>query len=144
MSHKVSVHINDCHIGGRLAQKPIYRRTFTRDIPILQFVIAHNSSREDEKDSKKVTYIGVEVWGSRADELRNILDVGDMVEVVGPLHVDTYEKDGIQRKYPKIKMRLIAYDKKAQQVGGEQDLPPQSDMTGDEQGFDESEDSPFS
>lgn len=144
MSHKVSVHINNCHIGGRLAQKPVYRRTFQRDIPILQFTIAHNSSREDGKD-KKVTYVGCEIWGSRADELREILDIGDMVEVVGPLHVDTYEKDGVQRKYPKIKVRLIAYDKKVKQIDNaqEQESPPQYDIAGDQQGYSDDDDVPF-
>lgn len=151
----VARHINILHIGGTICAKPVFRisqgtKNNAEGQPVCEFRIAHtSSSKGKDQTDDKTTFLNCELWGSRAETASKAMDVGDLVEINGPILIKTYMKDGVRVYYTKCLVRLIIHNKKivkqdatAQPQKDDDDTPIKENFVSDAEP-DDDDDVPF-
>jgi len=85
---------------GRLTRDPETRVT-TSGITVTRFTIAVDRFRK--KDGESVTdFLRIVCWRRLAEIVSQYCKKGKLVAVEGPLQIDHYEKDGMQRESAEI------------------------------------------
>jgi single-strand DNA-binding protein len=89
---------NQVFLLGNLGSDPDIRFVASGTC-VAKFSVATSRSWKDKNDEwqEEVEWHRVVIWGKAAESLSDKLFKGDMVHVVGRIHYDSYEKDGIKR-----------------------------------------------
>jgi single-strand DNA-binding protein len=91
---------NKSFLIGRLVRDPEARVT-TSGIAVTRFTIAIDRFKKRDEESS-ADFIRVVSWRRLAEICGQYLKKGKLVAVEGPLHIETYEKDGINRESVEI------------------------------------------
>ena len=97
--------INQVTISGNLGRDSELRKTQS-GMAILSFTVAVNERRKNSQGewSDYTNWIGVSIFGTRAEKLHDYLTKGTKVCVQGKLRYSEWERDGVK----KSKMEVIA------------------------------------
>jgi single-strand DNA-binding protein len=87
---------NKSFLIGRLVRDPETRVT-TSGITVTRFTIAIDRFKKRGEESS-ADFIRVVSWRRLAEICGQYLKKGKLVAVEGPLHIETYEKDGMNRE----------------------------------------------
>lgn len=90
---------NKITLAGRLTRDPEMRYTAS-GVTLCNFSLAVN--RRFQKD--KVDFINCVAWKKLAEICSQYLHKGDMVLVDGELNLDTSDKDGVRKTFPKVQV----------------------------------------
>lgn len=100
--------INQVAISGNLGRDSELRRTQT-GFSILSFSVAVNERKKNNQTgewSDYTNWVGVSMFGTRAEKLHDYLKKGTKVCVQGKLRYSEWERDGAK----KSKIEVIAYE----------------------------------
>jgi len=97
--------INQVTISGNLGRDSELRKTQS-GMAILSFTVAVNERRKNSQGewSDYTNWIGVSIFGTRAEKLHDYLTKGTKVCVQGKLRYSEWERDGVK----KSKIEVIA------------------------------------
>jgi len=87
---------NKSFLIGRLVRDPETRVTVS-GITVSRFTIAVDRFKKRGEESS-ADFIRVVCWRRLAEICGQYLKKGKLVAVEGPLHIDSYEKDGVERE----------------------------------------------
>ena len=90
--------MNKVLLIGNLTSEPQLRYT-TNNTPVATFTIAVNRNGVKKDGTKETDFINVVVWNKRAENVKNYLDKGSKVGIVGRLQVRSYQNDKGQNRY---------------------------------------------
>lgn len=83
---------------GNLTSEPQLRYT-TSNTPVASFTIAVNRNHNKEDGTKETDFINIVVWNKRAENVKNYLDKGSKVGIVGRLQVRKYQNERGENRY---------------------------------------------
>ena len=109
---------NNCVFVGRLTRDPEMHK-FGDDRQKTVFTLAINRGYKKEDGSVDTDFIPVCVWGSQAKIARKYLLKGSPVLIEGRLHIDSYEKDGENKKKTEIQTTTFQLLEKLPQINDE-------------------------
>ena len=90
--------MNQVALSGRLAAK-ISEYTTQAGHLVIHFPLAvRKGFKKDERGRYPVNYFYIEAWNALAESCKKTLSKGHLVNVIGRLDVNTYEKNG-QKRY---------------------------------------------
>ena len=90
--------MNQVALSGRLAAE-ISEYTTQAGHLVIHFPLAvRKGFKKDEKGRYPVNYFYIEAWNALAESCKKTLSKGHLVNVIGRLDVNTYEKNG-QKRY---------------------------------------------
>jgi len=109
--------INNWTGSGRLGSNPELRHA--GEHPVLNLRICANNRRKVKGEWTDVPlWMGVTIWGKRAEALARILSKGDLLMVEGPLQERTYtNKQGVEVKVTECSANEVDFATKS---GGQQ------------------------
>lgn len=96
--------MNSISFDGRLAADAELRYTRDND-PVLSFRVASDIGYGERKTTN---WFQCQIWGKRAEALKEYLDKGQQVTVYGQLTLREYEKDGIKRLAPEVRVSELS------------------------------------
>lgn len=83
---------------GNLTSEPQLKFT-TNNTPVASFTIAVNRNHTKEDGTKETDFINIVVWNKRAENVKNYLDKGSKVGIVGRLQVRKYQNERGENRY---------------------------------------------
>lgn len=90
--------MNKVLLIGNLTSEPQLRYT-TNNTPVASFTIAVNRNHTKEDGTKETDFINIVVWNKRAENVKNYLDKGSKVGIVGRLQVRKYQNERGENRY---------------------------------------------
>ena len=90
--------MNKVLLIGNLTSEPQLRYT-ANNTPVATFAIAVNRNRTKEDGTKDTDFINIIVWNKRAENVKNYLDKGSKVGIVGRLQVRKYQNERGENRY---------------------------------------------
>ncbi|MCF8010867.1 MAG: single-stranded DNA-binding protein [Clostridiales bacterium] len=135
-------------LAGRLVADPDFKN-LENGSKIAKATMAVNRRFKDKDGNSVTDFINVVAWNKTAEFISNYFKKGKPIEIVGELHIRSYDdSNGIRRKAAEVQIwdaRFTLNDKNGQKVEDpplprDEDAPP--DSFGSEISFDE-DDVPF-
>lgn len=121
--------MNKAIITGNITRDIELRHTKTQGVPVCSFSVAVNRRRRDADGNLVTDFIDVQAWGKTAEACAKYLRKGRKVGVVGELHSNHYEKDGVKRLSFQIDADEIEFlSPKDSSAGSEQYAPMPQDL----------------
>ena len=90
--------MNKVILIGNLTSEPQLKFT-TNNTPVASFTIAVNRNYTKEDGTKETDFINIVVWNKRAENVKNYLDKGSKVGIVGRLQVRKYQNERGENRY---------------------------------------------
>lgn len=76
---------------------------------VLNFTIACTRSYVPKGGDRITDFINVTAWGKNAETIAKNFSKGQPITVIGELHIDQYEKDGVRRSSPVVHMNSFEF-----------------------------------
>ena len=136
--------MNSVVLVGRIVRDPELRYIPRSGTPVTTFALAVERDFLKKDGTKGVDFINCEVMGKRAEYVSTWCLKGCLVEFLGSIRTDSYEKDGETRYYTKVsgnKIQLLARPGKKENT--EQNAPSEVPKDSFEYGAVEDPDFPF-
>ena len=101
---------NQIQIMGNVGKDPEMRFT-PNGKQVTTFTVAVNKTvtGKDGQPEKLTDWFNVKAWGVLAENCNQYLTKGKKVFVVGPLHINNYEKDGTKRMFIEINADRVIF-----------------------------------
>lgn len=117
---------NSCNFAGRLTSDPERREVTTSRGE--STVAVYNIAVNTRKDAP-ATFIRCESWGRDAETILTHRKKGQVIEVIGELVIEQYEKDGERRTAVKLRVKNFEFPLTERAGSGQNEAP---DDGGDE------------
>lgn len=97
--------LNKVTISGNLAADAVLRTTQS-GVAVLSFALAVNERTKDRDGnwSDYTNWIDCVMFGQRAQSVQPYMTRGSKVAIIGHLHAEGYEKDGVRRKAVSVRV----------------------------------------
>ena len=127
--------MNKIILKGRLTNNPDLKQT-PNGVSVAKFTIAVNR----RFDREKTDFINCEAWRNTAEFISNYFTKGKEIAVVGELHIDKTEGNGITRYFTNVVVDEAEFcgskgDSSAESVAVETDKPNFVEVTEDDLPF---------
>lgn len=127
--------MNKIILKGRLTNNPDLKKT-PNGVSVAKFTIAVNR----RFDREKTDFINCEAWRNTAEFISNYFTKGKEIAVVGELHIDKTESNGITRYFTNVVVDEAEFcgskgDSSAESVDVETDKPNFVEVTEDDLPF---------
>lgn len=113
--------MNNLNVVGRLTKDAELSYIKGSGVPALKFYVAVERKYQKDKNNKKVDYIPCESIGKHAETLAQYMVKGSLVNLIGEIHFEPYEKEGQKLTFCKMyveNLRLLESRKeKAKEKG---------------------------
>lgn len=134
--------MNSVVLVGRIVRDPELRYIPGSGTPVASFTIAVERDFLKKDNTRDTDFIPCEAMGKVAEYISNWCLKGCLVEFLGSLRIEKYEKDGETRYYSKVsgnKIRMLAKPGKKENI--EQNAP--SEVPENYGAVDDDDDVPF-
>lgn len=127
--------MNKIILKGRLTNNPDLKQT-PNGVSVTKFTIAVNR----RFDREKTDFINCEAWRNTAEFISNYFTKGKEIAIVGELHIDKTESNGITRYFTTVVVDEAEFcgskvDSSAETVAVETDKPNLVEVTEDDLPF---------
>lgn len=99
--------MNNLTIVGRLTKDAELSYIKGSGVPALKFYVAVERKYQKDKNNKKVDYIPCESIGKHAETLYQYMIKGSLVNLIGEIHFEPYQKDGQKLTFTKMYVEYI-------------------------------------
>lgn len=112
-------------VAGRLTADPEMQNI--GENRLCKFTIACFRPKRKGQDEHETDFFNCVAWNRNGDTIISYFKKGDMITIVGEVHINRYEKDGQKRNATEVKVEEIHFsgNRKAQPV--RTDVPYSSD-----------------
>lgn len=96
--------------------------------------VAVNKGKDKEGNPRPATFIDCDAWNKNAEFIEKYCQVGDLVQAVGFIEKNTYEKDGqkTSRQYLLVDhIQKLASKGAGKNAGGDEPVPVEADNSAD-------------
>jgi single-strand DNA-binding protein len=97
--------VNYVHVQGRLVRDPELK-TISTGSELCKFTVG---TSEEYNGKKSSCFIDVTVWGSQASAISASCRKGSIVDVIGKLKQENWEKDGVRRTKHSIVAEIVNF-----------------------------------
>lgn len=94
--------MNNLNVVGRLTKDAELSYIKGSGVPALKFYVAVERKYQKDKNNKKVDYIPCESIGKHAETLAQYMVKGSLVNLIGEIHFEPYEKNGQKLTFTKM------------------------------------------
>ena len=117
--------LNKFLVAGRLTADPEIQNI--GENRLCKFTIACDRPKRKGQDDHETDFFNCVAWNRNGDTIASYFKKGDMITIVGEVHINRYEKDGQKRSSTEVKVEEIHFsgNMKAQPV--RTDAPYSSD-----------------
>ena len=117
--------LNKFLVAGHLTADPEMQNI--GDNRLCKFTIACDHPKRKEQDDHETDFFNCVAWNRNGDTIISYFKKGDMITIVGEVHINRYEKNGQKRSVTEVKVEEIHFsgNRKAQPV--RTDIPYSSD-----------------
>lgn len=117
--------LNKFLVAGRLTADPEIQNIGKNRL--CKFTIACDRPKRKGEDKPETDFFNYVAWERNGDTIVNYFRKGDMITLVGEVHINRYEKDGQKRTATEVKVEEIHFsgNRKAQPV--RTDIPYSAD-----------------
>lgn len=112
--------MNILNVVGRLTKDAELSYIKGSGVPALKFYVAVERKYQKDKNNKKVDYIPCESIGKHAESLAQYMVKGSLVNLLGEIHFEPYQKDGQKLTFTKMyveNLRLLESRKTPSEKG---------------------------
>ena len=99
--------LNKFMVSGRLTADP--KMQTVGENHCCKFSIACNRRKRKDTENADVDFFNCVAWNRNADVIFDWFGKGDMVTIVGEVHINRYEKDGLKRTATEVKVEEIHF-----------------------------------
>lgn len=99
--------MNNLTIVGRLTKDAELSYIKGSGVPAMKFYVAVPRKYQKDKNNKKVDYIPCESIGKHGESLCEHLTKGSLVELIGEIHFEPYEKNNQKLTFTKMHVEHI-------------------------------------
>ena len=99
--------LNKFMVSGRLTADP--KMQTVGENHCCKFSIACNRRKRKDAENAEVDFFNCVAWNRNADVIFDWFGKGDMVTIVGEVHINRYEKDGLKRTATEVKVEEIHF-----------------------------------
>ena len=111
--------LNKFIVSGRLTADPEIQTV--GESRMCKFTIACDRPKRKGKEKAEVDFFNCTAWNRNADVIVDWFGKGDMVTLVGAVHINRFEKDGQKRSSTEVKVEEIHFS------GGKKNTTPTAD-----------------
>ena len=104
---KVNPMLNKFMVAGRLTADPEIKTV--GDNRLCKFTIACERPKRKGEEKAQTDFFDCTAWNRNADVVVDWFGKGDMVTLVGAVHINRYEKDGQKRSAIEVKVEEIHF-----------------------------------
>ena len=117
--------LNKFLVAGHLTADPEMQNI--GDNRLCKFTIACDRPKRKGQDDHETDFFNCVAWNRNGDTIISYFKKGDMITIVGEVHINRYEKDGQKRSATEVKVEEIHFsgNRKTQPV--RTDIPYSSD-----------------
>ena len=108
-------------VAGRLTANP--KMQTIGENRLCKFTIACDRPKRKGQDEHETDFFNCVAWEHNGDTIINYFKKGDMITLVGEVHINRYEKDGLKRTATEVKVEEIHFS------GNRKSQPVRTDMT---------------
>ena len=105
---KVNPMLNKFMVAGRLTADPEIKTV--GDNRLCKFTIACERPKRKGEEKAQTDFFDCTAWNRNADVVVDWFGKGDMVTLVGAVHINRYEKDGQKRSAIEVKVEEIHFN----------------------------------
>ena len=99
--------LNKFMVSGRLTADPEVK--ITGESRYCKFSIACDRPKRKGEEKSEVDFFSCIAWNRNADVIADWFGKGDMVTLVGSVHINRFEKDGQKRTATEVKVEEIHF-----------------------------------
>ena len=99
--------LNKFLVSGRLTADPEIQTV--GESRLCKFSIACDRPKRKGEDKAEVDFFNCSAWNRNADVIVDWFGKGDMITLVGAVHINRYEKDGQKRTAAEVKVEEIHF-----------------------------------
>lgn len=111
--------LNKFMVAGRLTADPKIQTV--SENRLCKFTIACDRPKRKSEEKSETDFFNCIAWNRNADVIVDWFGKGDMVTLVGAVHINRYEKDGQKRSSTEVKVEEIHFS------GGKKNTAPTVD-----------------
>lgn len=108
--------LNKFMVAGRLTADPEIKTV--GENRLCKFTIACDRPKRKGEEKAEVDFFPCTAWNRNADVIFDWFGKGDMVTLVGAVHINRFEKDGVMRTATEVKVEEIHFS------GGKKNTTP--------------------
>lgn len=94
--------MNNLNVTGRLTKDAELSYIKGSGVPAMKFYVAVERKYQKDKNNKKVDYIPCESIGKHCEKLVESMTKGSLVNLIGEIHFEPYEKNGQKLTFCKM------------------------------------------
>ena len=100
--------LNKFLVAGRLTADPEIKTI--GENRLCKFTIACDRPKRKGEETAETDFLPCTAWNRKADVIVDWFGKGDMVTLVGAVHINRYEKDGQKRSSTEVKVEEIHFN----------------------------------
>jgi len=112
--------LNKFLVAGRLTVDPEMQNI--GENRLCKFTIACDRPKRKGQDDHETDFFNCVAWNCNSDTIASWFRKGDMITIVGEVHINRYEKDGQKRSATDVKVEEIHFS------GGKKKSPVRTDI----------------
>lgn len=120
--------MNQVIISGRLTKDPEIRYTAGTQMAVASFTVALGRGKDKNGKDRGTDFPRCTAFGRTAENLEKFSGKGLRVQVIGHIHTDSYEKDGVMHYTTDVicdRVEFIDWKGSNQQSGQQADYAPE-------------------
>ena len=106
--------LNKFLVAGRLTADPeVQTKGENR---VCKFSIACDRTKRKGEEKSETDFFSCTAWNNNADVIADWFGKGDMITLVGAVHINRYEKDGVKQSFTEVKVDEIHFSAKKKEI----------------------------